>query len=372
MPRPLIILITDLNLGGSPLMVRALARGLRNRGDFDPTVVSIAPLGPVADLLAADGVRVVSLNVSTTRQWSAALGRWVALTCQIHAHLVHSVLLHANMLATLGRPFAPPARYIHAIHTLQEHPHWHWVAQGILSGLADGLIAPTPAILARLARYGPVNHGVTIPNGVDLERFRTALPLASTVLPWPPHARVVGYIGRFDPVKRLPELLLAFDLLTRNNKYDNDLHLALIGYGPMEPALRALTGKLGLASRVHFPGPTLTPEQWYKSLDLLCLPSDAEGFGLTVVEALAAGLPVVAVRTPAITSVLGSSLPATLGRLADSPSPDTLAVAIQAVMDDPARCHLDAVQTRRAAVTRYGCDAMVEAYNRIFTFFLRE
>ena len=107
-------------------------------------------------------------------------------------------------------------------------------------------------------------------------------------------------------------------------------HLALVGYGPQEKELRGLSTSLHLAPFVHFVGPTTTPERWYKSFTCHCLPSEVEGFGLTLLESLAAGTPVVALDTPVTRPLLTPFAEAAL--LPTPATPESLANALQRVI----------------------------------------
>jgi glycosyltransferase involved in cell wall biosynthesis len=335
MPLPrLTFLITDLDLGGTPLVLRDLALGL---GGFDVSVISLKALPPVADQstipeqLRAAGVAVHSLNIHSPRDFLTAITRLATLLNQQRPAILYSLLIHANALATATVPFLDARPLcIQSIHTLQEHPHWHWPLQGMIAPFADAMIVPAQPILGRIARFGSFQRGQVIPNGIDVSRFADAAPPQN--LPWPPGAPVIGYVGRFDPVKNLPLLLEAFATLgagsSRRLKAGNgqQVHLAMVGYGPQEAALRRLATSLHIAPLVHFVGPTRTPEKWYKSFSLLCLPSSIEGFGLTLIEAMAAGIPVVAMKTPVTAQIIRDKID---GRLV---APSTLASALQEVI----------------------------------------
>jgi glycosyltransferase involved in cell wall biosynthesis len=207
------------------------------------------------------------------------------------------------------------------------------ILQGILAPNADAIVAPSQPILDKIAAYGPFARGVVIPNGIDVDRFANATPVPPADLPWPEGAPVVGYIGRFDPVKNLPLLLKAFARVVMQHALEpspgsRPPHLALVGYGPQENLLRELAISLHIAPHVHFIPPTITPEHWYKSFTCHCLPSTVEGFGLTVVEAMAAGIPVVAIDTPVYTAMRIHQF----GGLLLPPDENALAQALQQVI----------------------------------------
>jgi glycosyltransferase involved in cell wall biosynthesis len=364
---PVTFLITDLHRGGSPLMLAALAAGLKRwagpegHNAFQPEVVSIAPAGEVAELLRHAGVPVSSLEAAGNRD-VRVMPRFVRHLQQAGPQgaprIVFSILVHANILAAMTRAWldkrdpASGLRWVQSIHTVQEKPRWHWVVQGMIGRQADALVAPSRAVLRKLERYGPLPGGgggaVVIHNGIDVDKFAHADPMPAAACPWPAEAFVVGYLGRFDPVKRIDLLLEAAAALLRRNplRFDS-LHLALVGYGAMEEDLRARAAALGIAHRVHFPvsdglglGPvrgTREPERWIKTFNLFCSPSPAEGFGLTLLEARAAGVPVVACRTQAVQEALAGDAGGGVVWIDPECGAADVASALEKAMDRPIR-----------------------------------
>ncbi len=361
--RKIIFLITDLDLGGSPLVVRRLACGLAASGTWQPTVVSLATPGVVGRWIRRDGVPVVGLHARGPRD-GAVLRRWLGVLQAVQPDVVMSVLIHANVIAALGSGFGPQCRYFQSIHTLAEHPAWHWHAQSVIAGQCAAVIAPSRFILQRIAGYGGVPPGVVIPNGIDVECFAKAVPIAAPLRPWPADALVVGYVGRFDPVKRLPLLLQAAAALIHADEVGwRCLHVAMVGYGEQEAYLRNLAAQLGIAARVHFTGITSTPQHWYKAMDVLCMPSLSEGFGLNMVEAMAAGTPVLAFDTPAVRELVTHCR---TGWLVDPARTSALTQGLIALLKDHSfRGKLGAMAAEEAA-KRFSAVQMVEQYQKIF------
>ena len=141
-----------------------------------------------------------------------------------------------------------------------------------------------------------------------------------------------------------------------------DWHLALAGQGPAQPQLENLAKSLGVLERLHFMG-ELSPAQigiFLRTLDVFVFPSQAESFGLAVVEAAQAGIPVVANDLSVLREVLAvDELPCAL--FVDAANPETFAAAVQRLLDDDA---LKATLTARGKELsrRYSPDAMVANY----------
>ncbi len=186
----------------------------------------------------------------------------------------------------------------------------------------------------------------TIYHGVpDVDRTPVARPT-----PGP----TIGTIARHDPVKGLDVLLDAMPLLP-------GVQLVLIGSGAETEALRGQCERLGLADRVEFrdvPWDEKAADH-LASFDLLVLPSRDEGFPVTIMEAMLAGLPVVATD---VGSVRESVDDESTGLVVPPEDPAALADAIERLVDDPALRERMGAEARSRGVDRFTVDATVRAY----------
>ena len=362
MARRIIFLITDLDLGGSPLVVRRIAHGLNQTGRWEATVVSIKSPGVVGRWIRYDGPSVLSLHARRVTE-IGIFRRWLRLLRRIRPEIVVSVLIHANALSAACAGLGPPCIYFQSIHTLQPEPAWHWQLEGLIAGQCEGIITPSRAVLNRVAQFGSYKQGYIIPNGIDINEFKNAQPIPVSERPWPANARTIGYVGRFDPVKRLDLLLDEFaQLLMSDYREWRDLYLVLIGYGPEQNRLHKQSLQLGVSSHVVFVGPTATPANWYKTLNLLAISSIVEGFGLNIIEAMACGTPVVACRSPAIEEIITHDFN---GWLVAPNRPGALAKGMQTVLQDQnLREKLIAAASEDVA-QRFSTEKMVAQYEKV-------
>ncbi|MCL5945461.1 MAG: glycosyltransferase [Planctomycetes bacterium] len=362
MTHRVVFLITDLDLGGMPLILQRIVRGLKELGQWEPTVVSIKPPGIVGHWIRHKGCEVIGLNAQSSHDLNA-VRRWVKTLRKLDPPVVVSTLVHANALAALTAPMTGSRLYFQSIHTLQSEPRWLWRLQGLISGQCEGVITPSHAVLQRVAQFGRFNRGYVIPCGLDYEKFAAAEAIPATQRPWPANARVIGYIGRFDSVKRLDRLVSEFaGLLTKDYHQWSRLYLALIGYGPEEKPLRALAAKLGIASHLVFPGATAEPERWYKTLEVLCMPSTVEGFGMNIIEAMACGTPVVACRGAAVKEIATDQLTALL---VDPETPGSMAEAVAKLLQDKTLAGNIRNRAQKLVAEHYQAQRMVEKYQMV-------
>jgi glycosyltransferase involved in cell wall biosynthesis len=170
-----------------------------------------------------------------------------------------------------------------------------------------------------------------VPNGIDLDRFRdprdTGLVRQSLGIPL--DAPVIGTVGRVSEVKRQDLLIRAFRLVLSRVP---DAQLLLVGDGPWMGELRELTADLGLDDRVHFAGYQPRPEPYLQAMDVFALSSRSEGMPLAVLEAWAAGLPVVATRVGGLPELIDDGR---TGVLVDFGDEHALAGALCDLIADP-------------------------------------
>jgi glycosyltransferase involved in cell wall biosynthesis len=165
----------------------------------------------------------------------------------------------------------------------------------------------------------PPQRFEVIPNAIDVESFASL-----ELQPFSQPTCRIGFIGRLDPIKRVPDLVEAVGMLERA-----ELHV--FGEGEDRARIEQTIRRLDLAPRVTLHGETRQPHEALRQIDLLVLPSDAEGFGLVLIEAMAAGIPVIATDVPGIRDVVQN---AQTGLLVPPRSPRALAQAIDRVRDD--------------------------------------
>jgi 2-deoxystreptamine N-acetyl-D-glucosaminyltransferase/2-deoxystreptamine glucosyltransferase len=200
---------------------------------------------------------------------------------------------------------------------------------------------------------------VVIPNAVNVQTFRgTGVPPVKNH-GRDGHATVfnVGFVGRLDPVKRVGDLIAAIASLPPT------IHLAIYGDGAMRPQIEhAITLTPGLDGRVVLHGMIANPREAYEKIDVLVLPSVAEGFGLVLIEAMAAGVPVIGTNVDGIRDVIEHEQ---TGLLVPPRDPRALAAAITLLREDAAlRERL--VQTARTEVQRrFAWPAVLRSYREL-------
>jgi glycosyltransferase involved in cell wall biosynthesis len=174
----------------------------------------------------------------------------------------------------------------------QDRQLWRraWTRRVLLRDSDVMLPSQTLLRIARKSWHLPAARLHFIANGIDTARFAEAAPMEHPALDALGEGPVIGTIAALRPEKNLARLLAAFALLRR----DTPARLVIVGDGAERPALERQAAALGVAGCVLFAGHSAAPERWMATFDVFALSSDTEQMPLSVLEAMAAGLPVVA------------------------------------------------------------------------------
>ncbi|MET9803364.1 glycosyltransferase [Streptomyces sp. NPDC006368] len=294
--------ITGLGIGGAEQQLRLLLPQMRHA--TDSSVVTLTNPGPVADALRADGVRVTHLGMRGNRDL-AALPRLTRHIRHGGFDLVHTHLYRACLYGRLAARLAGVRTVIATEHSLgatgiEGRPLSAGARALYLAGerLGTATVAVSDTVARRLADWGvrPARIRV-VPNGIDVGRFAfdaRARRAARRRLGIAPDAYVVGAVGRLVAGKRFGTLIRAVARVPR-------ARLLLVGEGEQRGRLERLAAECGAGDRVVCAGAVSggLPEL-LSAMDVFVSTSADEAFGLAVVEALAAGLPVRYVACPAL------------------------------------------------------------------------
>lgn len=214
------------------------------------------------------------------------------------------------------------------------------------------------------------SHGVReerlrqIPNGVDVECFRPADPegrkLERARLGLPANGPVALYTGRFAPVKQLDQLIMAASEV-------RELSLIMVGEGSEEARLRGLVADLGLGDRVSMLPYVADPAPLYRAADFYASTSSTEGMSNSVLEAMASGLPVVAMTA----SGMGELVSPATGSLVPNGDVPALAAALRALALEPERRRTLGSAARDLVVNRYSlgfvADCLRDLYEEVLS-----
>jgi glycosyltransferase involved in cell wall biosynthesis len=357
------VLLVGLSLapGGTERLIRDLADRLRH--DVRMAVCCIDEAGAWGEALAESGIPVTALE--RRPGFHPTIGARIAAVAARHgANVIHchqySPFVY-GCVATVLRP----ARLLFTEHgRLADAPpsRKRYMANQALRMLADRVFTVSSDLKAHLVSEGFSPDRVEVLyNGIDIRPAPGAdeREAARRTLGLPPDAYVGLTVGRLDPVKDYAGLVRAFAQVVLPRP---DARLVLIGEGPERPVIERTIAECGLGSRVLMTGHREDVHALLPAADVFVNSSEFEGVSLTILEAMAACLPVVATRvggTPEIVS------PAT-GLLVRARDPGALAAALLALAADPdARCALGRAG-RRTAEDRFSLERMIARYLAVY------
>jgi glycosyltransferase involved in cell wall biosynthesis len=321
--------ITELDSGGAERALVELVTRL-DRQCFEPAVFCLGPRGVLADDLERAGVPVTCFGAK--RAWEVGVVFRLAKALRAYRPaILQTWLFHANLLGRLAGRLAPVPIVVSGIRVAERRSRWRLWADRLTQSLVDAHICVSRDVADFSIRRGGLNASRVhvIANGVDGERFAKAAPADLAPLGIPKGAKIILFAGRLDPQKDPLWLLNSFSAIHRRIE---DVHLLFAGQGPLEPVIKKTIGQLGLENRVHLLGWRADVPELLKSADVLVLPSKWEGMPNIVLEAFAAGLPVVAAEVEGIRDLVRDN---ETGWVVKSRDPDALIEPISRILEDP-------------------------------------
>lgn len=196
------------------------------------------------------------------------------------------------------------------------------------ANFCDRVIAPSKTIHAQLTARGVHRPVHVVPTGINVEEWSCLGPRkVRRGLGIPDDAFVVGYVGRISPEKNLVLLAKAVTLFLRENA---NAHFLLIGSGPLLNLVKGIFMEAGLESRFHYAGVLEKNRlaQGYHALDAFVVTSHSETQGMTVLEAMACGVPVVVIKDQVLEEVVKDGWN---GRVAGTENLSDIAAALGSV-----------------------------------------
>jgi glycosyltransferase involved in cell wall biosynthesis len=326
----ILFLSTSMGMGGADSQLIAAAQELRSRG-HEIRIVSLTPLGPMGLQAQRLGLPTESLEMRRGLPDPRALVRLSRLVRAWRPDVVHSHMVHANLMARALRLTAPVPALVSTIHNIYEGGPLLMAGYRWSNGLVDHMTIISEAAAERFIRERIVPASLlrVVPNGVDPEPFRRVQPGARDRL-----RRELGVdgkfvwlaVGRFEVAKDYPNMLRAF---ARVHERRPEAGLLLVGKGSLQAETEALARELQLGQAVRFLGVRDDVPALVSSADGYVMSSAWEGMPMVLLEAAAGGLPIVTTR-------VGGNQEAVLdgetGFLAPPRDPEALAEAMLRLM----------------------------------------
>lgn len=360
--------IDNMNIGGTEMNAVRTARRLLE-GGIDLSVFSLSDHGPLLQRYADLGVRVDIIPLTRLYgRGTLAAGRRLATIIQrdavqvVHAHDFYSNIFAAPWVRMTGAKFVASRRWWEG----PDHRAQRW-ANRVSYAFAHRVLANSPRVAELLVQGERLRRSrvVVIPNFLDEEAFtppsREWVDAFAQELGLPVERLVVGVVASLSPVKDHATLLLAVAKLVGEWR---QLHVVLVGADAgSRRALEQLAAELGIADRLRFGGLRPSQPSPHHLFDISALPSLSEGMPNSILEAMAAGRPVVATSVGAVPDAV---VHGKTGLLVPPRNPEALADALATLLSSPERRARVGAAGRQRALSEYSAES---AIGRLLTLY---
>lgn len=302
----ILFIITGLGVGGAEKVVTSLADELSNQGH---KLVIAYLKGEALVTPNNKNIQLVNLNLDTPKNLISSSIKLRKLIIDFKPDVVHSHLVHANILSRLIRIITPIPKLISSAHNINEGSYSRIMAYRMTDKLADISTNVSQEAVNAFVDQRAVMQGrmINLHNSVSTEEFTFSNPTRTRLrdeLKVDSNTQLLLAVGRLNEEKDYPNLLTAFSYLLESTI---DICLAIVGDGPLKSELRHLSKLLGIDNKVLFLGIRRDIPALMSASDIFVLSSAREGFGLVVAEAMSCKRVVVATDCGGVREVVGNN-----------------------------------------------------------------
>jgi glycosyltransferase involved in cell wall biosynthesis len=375
--------ITRLNIGGAAMHVIQLNSGLEHKG-YDCLIVTGSE-GPnersmrdaaIEHRLRLEFIPDLGREIAPKRDL-VALIKLYRLMRRERPHIVHTHLAKAGFLGRIAARLARVPIVLHSSHGHIFHGYFSprktrvfLMMERLCGCLSTRIIVSSDRLRDEIAGFGIAKKEriEVIPYGFDLAafalqprpvgQFRHSLDL-------PEGIQLIGTVGRLVPIKNIPLLLESLSIARQQNA---EIHLVIVGGGELRVELETRVRNMGLADTVVFAGWQPDLLNVYADLDAIVLSSDNEGTPVALIEAMAAGCPVVATHVGGVPDLVTDG---ETGRMVPPRDPEALARALLALFDEPEKTSQMALRAQQRVLERHQARRVVADVDRLYQELLR-
>lgn len=360
------LIIPTLDRGGAEKQLVLLAKGL-DRSRFEPHVVLLTRDGPYRKELEEAGIPVTLIGKRFKLDFGSFF-RLVHFLKEKKFDLVHTWIFAANSYGRLAAQRANVPCIVAGERCVDEWKRWwHFAIDRYLARRTDKIVTNSSGVVEFAAAHG-IARGLfeVIPNAVPpLKVDETARLEIRKQLGLPADAILIGIVGRLWPQKGVKELLWGMELM---RVVRDDTHLVIVGDGPERQRLEYYRDQIGIGNRVRFVGHQDGASRWIQAFDLLWNGSRYEGQSNAILEAMQAGVPVVA------TDIAGNRdliVPEETGFLFRKGDLATLARRTQQLLNNPELYARMSASSRERVAEKFSLPAMIAAHEHLYSSLIK-
>lgn len=355
-----------MQVAGAEVLVTETVRRLGHA--IEPTVFCLDSVGTLGEQLRSEGVDVICLDRRPGLDWGVArrLAREVK---RLHVEVVHAHQYTPFFYSALARGLTGNAFRL----ILTEHGrHYPDVVSPLRRAVNRLVLARQATEINAVCHFSAESLGrvdgfpgrriAVIENGIQVERYGRPADIASlrAGLGLDSSRRYLTCVARLHPIKDHAMLLRAFARIATSH---GDVDLLLAGDGPLRGELEAEANGLGIGSRVKFLGVRRDIPELLAASDVFVLTSVCEAASLTLLEALASGLPVVVTDVGGNPEIVRQGVE---GLLVPRGDDSAVAGALGRLLDDPQAAADMGAAGRARALDRYRLETTIDSYHDLY------
>lgn len=363
-PLHVMFIVHGFNVGGLENVVAHLVNHCSPER-FRFSICSMTQLGGARDRVHRADTKFHAMNKGPGNDWSLIF----RIAQLIKNDPVDIIQTHEWGTYLEGLFAARLAKAPVCIHVEQGTPHWHYrrqrVAYRLAQRLTDRFVPVSEQLAGQMRRWLKIAPSklTVIGNAIETDRFPDAPERRGAVragLKLSDRDFVIGTVGRLVPVKGYEILLQS---IARLKALGVPARLLLIGNGPLYEPLQRLVETWDLQQHVQFLGERADIPDLLQALDVYVSSSLSEGRSLSIMEAMAAGLPVVATSVGGTPEIITDGH---TGVLVPPMQPDALSEKLLILIMDPLQRARLGAAARRSARESFNVQSMVEAYQNLY------
>lgn len=349
-------------MGGSERVVYDIVRNM-DRGAFSTIVIGFED-GPARALYENMGVKT-AIIMKEKKIDPGFVKRFRRILMEEEIDIVNphhfSPLLYSMLATRFSR-----VRLVYTEHSrwqLEQLPRVKKIVNWVMLQRADAVVAISDQIMEYYTRrlWLPKNRVHLVNNGIEISAFqRPGQGHLRQKLGITGNAKVIGAVANIRPEKNHRLLVAAFSALLKRGL---DLFLVIVGHDYLEGEIQSFARRLGVGERALFLGKREDVPGLLSIFDVFCLPSIYEGLPLTVLEAMAAGIPVVGADVLGINEVVRHN---ENGLLFPSNEQEKLEECLHLLLEDDALRRRLSLAGRDSVKERYSIEKMIENYEHLF------
>ncbi len=356
-------LIEDLNTGGAERISAGIVTGL-DKKRFEAEVWCLEEGGAVAEEIARQGIPTKILGLSSYHNPLNILKLALLIKetkpdiLHIHGYFAGTFVRLANFIARVPVVFS----HLHSTHYYYQKKHL--LTEKFLAKFTDRILCCSEAVKkwAQESEGIPAKQLVVVYNGIEVDRYQPNVEIGELRkrLHLTGEERIIGTVGRLEPVKNQTLLLEA---ASRVKEKVPNLKVILVGEGSLRASLLETAARLGLEEAVIFTGRTDQVARYLSLMEVFVLCSRLEGLAMVLLEAMAAGKPVISTRVGGIPEVIGDEV---TGLLVPPGDAKALSEAIIYLLTHPEEAKRMGDEGRVLCQEKFSTETMVKRIEELY------